>query len=652
VIVESLRARNFRSIRDETLHCDDLTSLVGANGVGKSSFLRALELFYNPTPRVSEDDFYAGDTSNELVVAVTYAGLSESAVQLFEKYIQNSTLTVERVFIGAGGRANAKYFGATLRHDGFQGVRLGLEIKDRGRTARSAYDSLRMENPYRSLPAWTTLAAVPEALSAWEAKHPGNCTRHRDDGQFFGFNSVAQGYLGRYTRLLYMPAVRDAASDAEEGRGSVLSSLMDLVVRRAIANKPAFIRLQERSQRLYERVLDPSRLQELKGLGDELTSTLRSFVPDAAVDLRWLPLESISMPMPQADIHLIEDGYPSAVERTGHGLQRAFIITMLQHLTVANDAAEGPTSVARASEESAKEGPNLVLAIEEPELYQHPSRQRHFARTLALLASGAAQGVAKNTQVIYATHSPLFVSVDRIHQIRLLRRVGETQDLPKVTRVVRTSLSEVADTLWEADGSPEPKYTAHTLLPRLRTIMTPWMSEGFFAEVAVLVEGEDDRAALLGVSQVLGYDLESWGFAIIPCGGKTSLDRPFVIFTKLGIPAFLVWDGDKGSADAKPADNHRLLRLLKQPVVDWPATIGIDHACFETDLETTLRAEIGASVYDSLLAEAQKDLGIPKRKHAQKNPSVIARIIENAQQQACNCGTLETIAKNIRAMRA
>ena len=28
--------------------------------------------------------------------------------------------------------------------------------------------------------------------------------------------------------------------------------------------------------------------------------------------------------------------------------------------------------------------------------------------------------------------------------------------------------------------------------------MTPWMGEGFFADVVVLVEGEDDRAAILG----------------------------------------------------------------------------------------------------------------------------------------------------------
>ena len=53
--------------------------------------------------------------------------------------------------------------------------------------------------------------------------------------------------------------------------------------------------------------------------------------------------------------------------------------------------------------------------------------------------------------------------------------------------------------------------------------MTPWMSEGFFADVAVLVEGEDDRAAILGVAKSKGIDLESSGIAVIPAAEKPAL---------------------------------------------------------------------------------------------------------------------------------
>src|SRR5678816_3867861 len=112
--------------------------------------------------------------------------------------------------------------------------------------------------------------------------------------------------------------------------------------------------------------------------------------------------------------------------------------------------------------------------------------------------------------------------------------IRDRPNLPKVTRVSKTGLAEVATALWNADGCPANVYTPTTLLPRLRTIMASAMSEGFFADAVVLVEGEDDRAALLGTATHLGYDFDRVGLSIVTCGGKTCLDRPFVVFTNLG----------------------------------------------------------------------------------------------------------------------
>ena len=41
--------------------------------------------------------------------------------------------------------------------------------------------------------------------------------------------------------------------------------------------------------------------------------------------------------------------------------------------------------------------PGLILGIEEPELYQHPSRQRHLARILWGLSQGEIPGVIKSS---------------------------------------------------------------------------------------------------------------------------------------------------------------------------------------------------------------------------------------------------------------
>lgn len=664
MIIESINIKNYRSILDETLICESLTALVGANGSGKSSFLHALELFYSQSPKVDREDFYNEDVSKAIVIAVTFKDLKEEAT-IFSKYIQNDKLMVERLFIWNNGKVTAEYHGFSLQNPRFKDLRNAFDIKDRGKTAKEKYEALLGEPDFITLPDWSNAKAAQENIKSWEEENSQKCERCRDDGQFFGFNEVGQGYLGKFTKFLFIPAVRDASYDAAEGKGSVITNLMNLVVRSVLAQKEGIKELRDETQQKYQEIMDPAKLPELNKLAENMTDTLRAFVPDAKVDLKWLNLEQIDIPMPKAEVKLVEDGYPSAVARTGHGLQRAFILTMLQHLTLAQ-TAEKQSNVADGEEPSTSKLPNLVLAIEEPELYQHPNRQRHFAKILMQLSSKEIPGVAERTQIIYGTHSPLFVSVDRIEQIRLLRKISIGSDKPKTTKIFSTNLDEVAEKVWKIDDPEAEKYTGQTILPRLKTIMTPWMNEGFFADVAVLVEGEDDRAAILGIAKANDYDLEGNGFSVIPCGGKTNLSRPYIIFQNLHIPIYIIWDGDSGKGEtqgickvcgrpldkkADPKENHKLLRLIGKDEEDWPEYIEDKFACFKIELENTLENEIGHDVFEKCIEKCQSEFCIAKRKHAIKNPSVITTIIKYAKEEGKTCRSLEEIIVKIKALK-
>ncbi|MCY4556393.1 MAG: AAA family ATPase [Chloroflexi bacterium] len=318
MIIESVRVKNFRSILDETLPCDALTALVGRNGSGKSSFLSAIELFYDQAAKVGAEDFYGGDISNEIEIEVNFGGLSPAAKELFSPYVENDTLAVVRVFSMGEGRRSGTYHGARLRNPEFVAVR----IAGNNTNIRAEYNRLRGTEKYAGLPSASSAAIAQAAMDQWESEHLDECSRIRDEGQFFGFTQVAHGYLGRFTKFIRVPAVRDAQEDAIEKRGSCVTEIMDLVVRSVLSNRQDLTDFRERTQAEYHKIVDPANLGELQSLQHGLSETLHFYAPDSQVHMDWTEMGDISIPLPQAQVKLTEDGYESAVERTGHGLQR------------------------------------------------------------------------------------------------------------------------------------------------------------------------------------------------------------------------------------------------------------------------------------------------------------------------------------------
>ncbi len=635
--------KNFRSILDQGIPCEDLTALVGKNGSGKSSFLAALESFYGQGSTITEEDFHGRDASNPIEITVTFSDLSDGAAETFSGYVRDNQLAVTKV-LPLDGRGT--YHGVRLQHPDFR------EVRQAGgkREINSAYREFRKRPEWTDLPSASSADAVESALTTWEADNPDECVPTRDSGQFFSFaKSGTLGSLAPYTDYLRIPAVRDAREDAVEGRNSAITRLMDVVVRGVLATREEVAEFRMRTQSEYEQVLYPALMPELEGLQQTLSETLADFAPTSEMVLSWSDPAQVDIPMPEAEVRLAEDGYESSIQRTGHGLQRAFIFTMLQHLT----ATEEDSGAGQGEEENPSDRPTLVLGIDEPELYQHPSRQRHLATILRRLATGDAQGVAPHTQVLYTTHSPLFVSLDWFDQIRVLRKVAAGTSGPKATRARTADMDRFAEELWEATGKKGEKFTSDTLRPRLASIMTPWMNEGFFADVVVLVEGEDDRAAILGAAKAGDVDFDSKGIAVIPCFGKANIDRPLVIFRQLGIPVYVVWDGDKGKdgnnrrKESRAQTNRHLCRLQGRPEEDWPGFVEERAACFKIDLETTLRAEIGER-FEDYRTEAQAELGLENQ--SLKNPRLVEAILESAARNDASSSSLQAIVQKVLAL--
>lgn len=650
--LERAHIKNFRSLRDVEVLFGAHTALIGGNGAGKSSILKAIEKFYSTSKNCDADDFFGRDQGQPIEIELTFHQLGDQEVAAFEDRVRDGKLVVTRIF--DGGASSGRYHGVVPQIPDFVAVRTNSAATPK----RAAYNALRENNPlYAALPTAGSVAAVDQAMLDWEANHPEDLVLLPDDGQFFGFQNNSRGKLQRHTSFVFIPAVREASTDAADGKTSVIGQLLELLVRGQILQRPDVQAFKAQMTEAYQALVSAENMPELGALAGTLTADLRGLYEDAEVSLNWREIGEMPVQLPMADVFLKDDGFGGPVDRQGHGLQRAFIFTLLQHLARTavpeGDEAHAEDKVGGGGGAPATaQAPTLILAIEEPELYQHPTKQRHFAEVLRGLSSGTLPGVQGHTQVIFGSHSPMFISMGKADEIRLTRRSPCADSEFKQCSLKALDLGIVAEKLERGWGKPVGTYSAQTLVPRLH-ILGAELAEGFFANGIILVEGRSDKAALTATARMLGVNFEAAGIAILSAEGKANLDRPYMVFRELDIPTFMLWDCDQQLAEAKrtPAIDLALSKLVK-PDDQFEAgptgdLVSDCYAHFETTLEHKLKEELTPEVHTACLAAACEPFGVAPSNDTQKIPEVVYQTLLRASEQGHESEMLKNLVRTM-----
>lgn len=638
------RISGFRSLRNVSVEFGAHTAFIGGNGAGKSSILKAIDRFYSTARSLDPDDFYGRNQDAPIEIELTFGDLTGEETEAFESRVRGGELTVVRVFDQSA--SSGSYYGSVPQNADFRPIRSATTATEK----RNAYRALKDENPaYAALPSAASAAAVDEQLALWEQAYPEALTLERDDGRFFGFQNASRTALNRYTNFVFVPAVREAAADATDSKSSPIGRLVEILVRSSILKRADVQQFQHEMIERYRELIAPGAIPELDQLAIDLTADLQRLYAQASVGLAWREIGEIPVPLPAADVILSDDGFGGPVGRQGHGLQRAFVFTLLQHLAGAATPIEES-----AGEDGADAGlpaaPTLILAIEEPELYQHPTKQRHVSHVLRQLSAGTLPGATGATQIIFASHSPMFVSLRDADEIRLVRRTDCENGEYKQCSLCALDLNSVARKLERCHGKPVGTWSAETLKPRLHILGTE-LAEGFFADGVVLVEGRSDRAALSAAARLLGVSFEEAGIAVLSVEGKNNLDRPYLIFRALGIPTYVAWDCDCGTKDHKPVANLALCRMTNpNDAIEVPVEglmIAEQYSHFEGTLEKTIKAELTPDIYDACLKAACEPFGFDPGTDAQKVPDVMFELLAAAANQGCRSSSLEGLVKAI-----
>src|SRR5205085_12289743 len=170
----------------------------------------------------------------------------------------------------------------------------------------------------------------------------------------------------------------------------------------------------------------------------------------------------------------------------------------------------------------------FVLLVEEPELYLSPYAQRHLFRVLRGLAQ-------HGNQILYSTHAPVFLSVDRMEELALVRHHA----------VRGTALFQ-------------PAALAESEAFRVLSEFDSDRAELFLARAALLVEGRTEKLAFPLVFDALGIEPDKEGIVVLECGGKGNITLFARVCNACDIPYVVVHDRDAPKGE-RPVESERVV---------------------------------------------------------------------------------------------
>ena len=635
--VESIHVQNFRAIEDETVLFDDYTCLVGPNGCGKSTVLTALNIFFREAENtatsvveLSREDFHKCKTEEPVRITVTFADLSSEAQDALKDYVRQGRLIVSSVatFDEKLQKAEVKQFGERL---GIPDFRKYFELDKEGKKAQELKDCYAgLKTMYSDLGAASTKPQMEDALRAYEAQHPELCKPLPSEDQFYG---VSRGVnrIEPYLQWVYVPAVKDAATEQAESKSSAIGKLLARRVHAQLSIDGRVDALKHEAMEKYRIILQENE-EGLRKLADALTVRFHQWAHDrASLELQWQDQEkSVNIAKPTAEVKAIEGMFRGDLSRIGHGLQRSFIFALLQELSEHKDT-----------------GPRLVLGCEEPELYQHPPQAKHLASVLQTLST-------QNAQVMVCTHSPYFVSGRTFENVRLAMK-----DCSGKVAIKHATYDDVSKAIAAATGTAPIKPGG--MAAKIEQEMESPLHDIFFASFRVLVEGQEDVAYISSYLSLLGRwnEFRSLGGHVIRVDGKSHLIQALAIANEFELPYFVVFDCDgdtpadtqektTGRRQKHEAENRAIFQLAGAKNKDtFPTNVVLETnvSAWPNTIADVIEGEIGKEAIAKIKDKVMTDHGFSG--YMEKNQLFIGYVMAEAWDQGLKSKTLIALCESL-----
>jgi predicted ATP-dependent endonuclease of OLD family len=621
--IKSVSIKNFKTFSHEgiSFSFNNLTTIIGENSSGKSNILEALDLFFNYSKtKITFKSFHHDNYLKPIVIELTFDKLNENELKTFKSHLdENNNLVITQYIEAISSEEEKTIEEVTIESIDFVESKHGTKFQPIAEYDWTVVNDEKLPTK-TNLKSWwkkelkvgdfdfkslfdsatePTQEVYVEKLKILWNEHSESIPQERvtGDEKMLGWKSKLKANLPKY---FYVPAIKNVADDLKNTKTSALGELISWLSNSV--SKEIKEEFKVESEKLVDVLLkkiddDGTGKSKIGAINKALNENI-GFDIGCTLELKFgsPEIEDIVFPQPKV---FAQDGYYSEITEKGHGVQRLALFSLLRTY---NTFDFGKSTTDR----------NMIIGIEEPEIYLHPPLKRSTYSLLRKISEG-------DDQVVYCTHDSLFLSVEYFDEIRLFRKSDEKA--PK-TSVYEFSVQKVIDFYKKNYGlTVDDKSIRH----RFYHIIDESKNEGFFAKKIILIEGDTEKYALPNYFSAKGLDIDINRIAIISAGSVDNITYLLLIFNEFRVPCYAIFDGDRPEIDPntltgnqrddalnKSKRNKELFTFLNKPVPAdlffFPATsiednFAVWEKCFEDEFHKPLKD------YVALKSEAKKLYG-------------------------------------------
>lgn len=493
--VSRVQIKNFRNFLDVDVALDHKQVIIGENNVGKTNFLRAIQLILDKDYSDSDRQLTTEDFHDSIHKPMEYGEEIEINLEI-KGYEHNSKLKAQ--FVDA-------------------------VISDAPPTLRFTYKFIPNRDEFEKITGYKYII-------------------FKGNNEEYKFTHEDRSYINIYV----IRALRDVERELKSNKNSPLYKLVkqydistDHLEEISDALKVAAEGILELDEIVHIKDTLSSRFASLSGLQTDHQITLRSFDIDTErllytlqvyMGLKERPVSELSLGL--ANILYISlmlillkdktilpiikpERYESLVAQDGEGILSQLYEVSEKGNYILNKEIEDEDIEALydfMDEHNYRHQAFTILAVEEPEAHLHPTLQRLIYREVLH---------SSNTSVIFTSHSTNITSVTPLNYIVHIRKVDDSS---KVFSTVNLSLQD------------KEKRDIERYIDAKR-------GEIYFGKGIILAEGITEEYFIPAAADLIKKPLDNYGIAV--CNVDSTNFRPYIqLLNTLNIPWVLFTDGD------------------------------------------------------------------------------------------------------------